>query len=245
MNKRIVLGVGGGLLLAIGLVLGIIVGPSLQALAAGSHPSAAKTTPTPTDYCQLYIQTVSKDLGVSQSKLESANKDAMQTVINKLYADGQITQAQQAQAQQQLSEYGNNPCAALQTLAKAKSAPSATSGQAQAVKGARAALMTAVAGALKTSSGALQSELSAGKTVAQITTEKGVSKSAVDSAYLNAAQTELAKAVSDGSLTQAQSSMASTFLQQAVSAGHYPLLDADSGSSSFGAGLPAGLMNGQ
>jgi hypothetical protein len=34
-------------------------------------------------------------------------------------------------------------------------------------------------------------------------------------------------------------------LQQAVSAGHYPLLDADSGSGSFGAGLPAGLMNGQ
>ena len=246
MNKRIVLGVGGGLLLALGLVVGVIVGPSLQALAAGSHPSAAKTTPTPNAYCQLYIQTVSKDLGVKQSKLETANQDAMRTVINKMYADGTITQAQQAQAQQELSQYASDPCAALQAMATAKSAhqsATATSGQTQAVAGARTALMSAVAGALKTSSSALQSELSAGKTVAQITSEKGVSKSAVDAAYLQAAKAQLAKAVSDGALTQAQSDMADTFLQQSVSSGHYPLLDAN--SSSFGMGLPASMMNGQ
>lgn len=246
MNKRIALGVGGGLLLALGLVVGIIVGPSLQALAAGSHPSAAKTTPTPDAYCQLYIQTVSKDLGVSQSSLKSANKDAMQQVINKMYADGTITQAQQAQAQQELSQYANDPCAALQAMAAAKGGRqgvTVTGSQAQAVKGARAALMSAVAGALNTSSSALQGELSAGKTVAQIISEKGVSKSAVDNAYLQAAKAQLSKAVSDGALTQTQSDMAYTVLQQSVSAGHYPLLDADNGS--FGAGLPASMMNGQ
>ncbi len=246
MNKRIALGVGGGLLLALGLVVGIIVGPSLQALAAGSHPSAAKTTPTPNAYCPLYIQTVSKDLGVSQSSLENANKDAMQSVINKMYADGTITQAQQAQAQQELSQYANDPCAALQAMAAAKSAQkgAATTGsQSQAIQGARAALMSAVAGALNTSSSALQSELSAGKTVAQITSEKGASKSAVDAAYLQAAQAQLAKAVSAGALTQTQSDMAYSLLQQSVSSGHYPMLDADSGS--FGAGLPASMMNGQ
>jgi hypothetical protein len=53
MNKRVALGVGGGLLLALGLMIGIIVGPSLQALAAGSHTQAAKTTHTATGYCQL------------------------------------------------------------------------------------------------------------------------------------------------------------------------------------------------
>lgn len=248
MNKRIALGVGGAVLLALGLVIGMIVGPSLQALAAGAHPNApraAKATPNPNAYCQLYLTTVSHELGKSESDLESANKVAMQAVIDKMYADGTITQAQKAQAEQELSQYASDPCAALQAMASAKSAhgSAATSGQAQAVKGARAALLTAVAGALHTSSDALQSELSAGKTVAQVTSEKGASKSAVDSAYLQAAKAQLAKAVSDGALSQTQSDLAYTMVQQSVSSGHYPLLDADNGS--FGASLPAGMMSGQ
>jgi hypothetical protein len=243
MSKRAALGVGGGLLLALGLVLGVIIGPSLQALAAGAHPSAATATPTATDYCQLYEQTVSKDLGVSQSQLESANQDALQAVINKMRADGKITQAQQAQAQQQLSEYAKNPCAALNAVAKQKGAASVGGQGTQAIKDARASIVTAVAGALNVSSSALQSELSAGKTVAQITSEKSASKSAVDAAYLKAVQAQLAKAVSAGSLTQAQSDMAYSFLQRSVASGHYPLLDA--GSGSFGAMAPAGMLGGQ
>ncbi len=246
MSKRVVLGVGGGLLLALGLVLGIIVGPSLQALAAGTHVSAAAATPTATDYCQLYVQTVSKDLGVTQSQLESANHDAAQAVINKMYADGKLTQAQKTQAEQELSQYANNPCAAIQAATKHKGAAGApggaTSSQTQEVSALRTTLMTAVAGALHTSSASLQSELSAGKTVAQITSEQGVSKSAVDSAYLSAVQGALAKAVSAGSLTQAQSDMAYSFLQRTVASGHYPLLDTD---SSFGAMAPAGMLAGQ
>lgn len=239
MNKRVLLGVGGGALLALGLVIGVIVGPSLQALAAaGSHTRAATTTPTATGYCQLYEQTVIKDLGVTQSQLESANQDALQTVINQMYADGKITQAQQAQAQQQLTEYAKNPCAALTALAQAKGATSASGSQTQAIQNARGAIVTAVAGAMNIPSATLQSELSAGKTVAQITSEKGASKSAVDAAYLKAAQAQLAKAVSDGALTQAQSDMATTFLQQSIASGHYPLLDKDSGSF-------AGMVGGQ
>lgn len=244
MNKRVALGVGGGLLLALGLVIGIIVGPSLQALAAGSHPRAATTTPTATDYCQLYEQTALNNLpGVTKSELENANQVALQAVINKMYADGKITQAQQAQAQQELSEYAQNPCAALNAVAKAKGATSISSGQAQAIQSARGAILTAVAGAMNIPSATLQSELSAGKTVAQITSEKGASKSAVDAAYLKAAQAQLTKAVSDGALTQAQADMASTLLQQSVASGRYPLLDANSGS--FAGALPAGMLGGQ
>src|SRR6185437_11592710 len=209
MNKRVALGVGGGLLLALGLLIGVIIGPSLQALAAGSQPRAAKTTPTATGYCQLYEQTALNNLpGVSKSELESANQAALQAVINKMYADGKITQAQQAQAQQELNQYAQNPCAALNAIAQAKGATSASSGassgQAQAIQNARGAVVTAVASAMNIPSATLQSELSAGKTVAQITSEKGASKSAVDAAYLKAAQAQLSKAVSAGKLTQAQ-----------------------------------------
>lgn len=241
MSKRVWLGVGGGLLLALGLVIGIIAGPSLQALAAGGRASAAKTTPTATDYCQLYEQTVIKDLGVTQSQLESANKDALQAVITKMYADGKMTQAQKAQAEQELSQYANNPCSALKA-AQQKGAAGASGSQSQAISDARTTLVAAVAGAMHTSASALQTELTSGKSVSQIITEKGASKSAVDAAYLKAAQTQLSKAVSAGSLTQSQSAMASSYLQQAVASGHYPLLDKD---SSFGAMAPAGMMIGQ
>jgi hypothetical protein len=166
----------------------------------------------------------------------------LQAVISKMYADGKITQAQEAQAQQELKQYASNPCAAIQAAATAKGAAN-TSGHSQAISAARATIATAVAGALHTSSASLQSELSAGKTVAQITTEKGASKSAVDAAYLSAVQSQLAKAVSDGALTQSQSDMAYSFIQQSVSSGHYPLLDKDSGA--FGAMLPAGMASGQ
>lgn len=243
MNKRVLLGVGGGLLLAAGLALGVILGPSLQALAAGGHANAASaTTPTASGYCQLYLDTVSKDLGVSQSQLENANKDALQKVIDQMAADGKLTQAQKAKAEQALSKYASNPCVAIQAAAQAKQANNATGSQAQAISGARAALVTAVAGALNTSTSALQSELSAGKTVSQIITEKGASKSAVDAAYLKAVQAQLAKAVSAGTLSQSQSDMAYSFIQQTVASGHYPLLDK---GGAYGAMLPASMMAGQ
>ena len=246
MNKRVLLGVGGGLLLVLGLVLGVIVGPSLQALAAGSHPStsaAAKATPT-NDYCQLYEQTVLKNLpGVSQQQLENANKAGAQAVINKLYADGKITQAQQAQAEQELSQYANNPCAAIAAAAKAHATGkgAASNGQAQALSAARSAILAAVAVPLKTNATALQSELAGGKTIAQITTAQGAKKSDVDKAYLAAVQAQLAKAVSAGTLSQAQSDLAYSYLQQAVAANHYPLLDR---GSSGGPMLPAGMLSG-
>lgn len=251
MGKRALLGIGGAVLLTLGLVLGIIVGPSLQALAAGGHArAAAQATPTAGDYCQLYIQTVSQDTGVSPSQLESANQDALQKVIDKMYADGKLTPAQKAQAEQQLSEYAKNPCAAIQAAAKAHGTGgvgTASSPQTQALKDARAAIVSAVAGALNISPSALESELKAGKTVAQITSEHSASKSAVDAAYLKAVQAQLARAVGDGSLTKTQSDMAYSLLQQQVGGGHYPLLDANHGS--FGAmtpaGMPAGMLGGQ
>lgn len=241
MKNRVALGVAGGLLLAIGLAIGVIVGPGLQALAAGGHPNAAANTPTPSasGYCQLYIQTVSKDLGVSQSQLQSANKDALQAVINKMYADGKISQAQKTRAEQELTQYASDPCAAIAAMASHKGAGSVSSGAtSEAMSSARSALLTAVAGALHVSSASLQSELNGGKTVAQIISEKGASKSAVNAAYLSAAQGQLNAAVKSGAMTQAQSTSAYSFLQQIVASGHYPLLDR---GGDYGAMAPAGM----
>lgn len=232
MRQRIVIGVGGAALMALGLVIGVIAGPSLQALAASKQNATAaraQATVAKGDYCALYEQTVESELNVSQSQLESANKDALQKVINQLYADGKITQAQKAKAQQELSAYAANPCAALNKLASQQGNGYRLgdgNGQgAAAVAAARTSLLNAVAEALKLTPAALQSDLGAGKTVAQLTAAQHVSKSAVDAAYLAAIQDLLKQGAAAGALSPAQSSMATTYIQQLVAQGHYPLLD--------------------
>lgn len=247
MNNRIALGIGGGLLVVVGLMLGIVLGPSLQALANGSHVSAAKANPAADPYCQLYEQTVMRDLGVSQSQLENANKDGMQSVIDKLYADKKITQAQKAQAEQQLSQYASNPCVALKTLGKHAAGSSFAGATGSAAFGAaRTAVVTAVASALHLTPAALETDLQNHQTIAQITTAQGVSKASVDAAYLSAVKAQLTNAVSKNELTQAQSDMAYSGLQQAVASGQYPLLDSKGGADgmSFPAGMPSGMIGG-
>lgn len=229
MRRNLVIGVGGGLLLILGILVGVIVGPSLQARAAGAHAGTAQTQAPKGAYCQLYEQTLVKDLGVSQTQLNTANRDALTQVINQLYADGKITLAQQQQALQQVTQYGaQDPCAALKALATAKAGASQmapTGAQAQAIMGARSAVVSAVAGALNLTPSQLTADLGQGKTVAQLITAQGVKASTVQSAYLAAIQTQLKQAVSSGALTQAESDAAYNLAQQAASAGHYPLLD--------------------
>ena len=242
MRQRILVSVGGAALLALGLVVGIIVGPSLQALAAAkqtAQPSVAKG-----DYCALYEQTVVKDLGVSQKQLESANKDAMQTVINQMYADGKITQAQKTQAEKELAQYATNPCAALKQMAAQHQSATGQGTQSQALTTARTAIATATAKALGISQATLQSDLTSGKTVAQLITSQHVQKSAVDAAYLGAVQSLLKQAVTSGEMTQAQSDMAYSYLQSAVAQGHYPLLDKGGAGAMAGAGM-TGFAGGQ
>ena len=221
--------VGGAALLVVGLVIGVIAGPSLQALAAGKQAAkqSAHVTAAKGDYCALYEQTLESDLNVSQSQLESANKDALTKVINQLYTDGRITATQKTKAMQALNEYATNPCAALKQI-EAQHAKGAGSGQGDgsaAIATARASLLAAVAKPLGLTPTALQSDLASGKTIAQLTASQHAQKSAVDAAYLGAVQSLTARAVSAGVMSQAQSDMAYSYIQQLVSQGHYPLLD--------------------
>jgi hypothetical protein len=225
MRQRVLMSVGGAALLVIGLVIGVMAGPSLQALAAGKQSAKPVThvTAAKGDYCALYEQTLESDLNVSQTQLESANKDALTKVINQLYADGKITAAQKAKAMQALSEYATNPCAALKQMEAQRGNGQGDGSTALAT--ARASLFAAVARPLGLTPAALQSDLASGKTVAQLTAAQHAQKSAVDAAYLAAVKALTAKAVSAGVMSQAQSEMAYSYIQQLVAQGHYPLLD--------------------
>src|SRR6185312_11900186 len=111
MKKRALLGVAGGLLLVVGVLVGVVFGNNLRALAAGGATPAKATPGNQASYCQLYMQTLASDLGVTTDKLKSANQDAAQKVINQLASDGKISAAEKNQLTQALQKYGNNPCA--------------------------------------------------------------------------------------------------------------------------------------
>lgn len=219
--KKILLGLAGGGLLVVGVLAGMIFGDNLRTLAAGGSPATA-TPGNQASYCQLYLQTLASDLGVSADKLKSANQDAAQKVINQLASDGKISATQKNELTQALQKYADSPCAFVNLHAARKGL---TSDVKRALAPARAAVESAVAGSLKISTSTLESDLAAGQTIPQIATAQKVNLSDVNTAYLNAVKSQLASAVSSNAITQDQSNALYTRVQQAVQKGHYPLLE--------------------
>jgi hypothetical protein len=231
MRRRMTLGLAIGGVFVAGLVLGGMMSGILPALAASQnqspqHTSAAKTT-TKADiqaYCQLYEQTLAKNLNVPESQLEQANAQAVQAVIDQMFKDGKITAAQKTRLEQAAAQIKSSPCTQLGALGNLARQHSNGLGQ---LEGAHQAVVQSVASALHLSADTLTADLAKGQTISQIASAQHVSIDSVNSAYLGAVQTQLKQVVSSGMLSQAQSDMLYSKLQQAVQSGHYPLLERD------------------
>jgi hypothetical protein len=225
MRTKVLLGVAGGILLFVGVLAGMIFGDNLRALAASNTTASAKATPgNRASYCQMYMQTLASDLGVTTDRLKSANQDAAQKAINQLASDGKITAAQKAELTKALQQYGSNPCAYVNLRGAGKGLRQGPQGIQRALAPAQAAVASAVADALKLSTSTLQSDLAAGQTIPQIAATQKVGLSAVNNAYLNAVKSQLGSAVSAGMISQAQSDAIYSKVQHAVQGGDYPLL---------------------
>ncbi len=229
MRRRMTLGLAIGGVFVAGLLLGGMMSGILPALAASQnqspqHTSAAKTT-TKADiqaYCQLYEQTLAKDLNVPESQLEQANAQAVQAVIDQMAKDGKITAAQKTQLEQAAAQIKSSPCTQLGALGNLARQHSNGLGQ---LEGAHQAVVQSVANALHLSADTLTSDLAKGQTISQIASAQHVSIDSVNAAYLGAVQTQLKQVVNSGMLSQAQSDMLYSKLKQAVQSGHYPLLE--------------------
>ena len=229
MRRRMTLGLAIGGVFVAGLVLGGMMSGILPALAASQnqspqHTSAAKTT-TKADiqaYCQLYEQTLAKNLNVPESQLEQANAQAVQAVIDQMFKDGKITAAQKTRLEQAAAQIKSSPCTQLGALGNLARQHSNGLGQ---LEGAHQAVVQSVANALHLSADTLTSDLAKGQTISQIASAQHVSIDSVNAAYLGAVQTQLKQVVNSGMLSQAQSDMLYSKLKQAVQSGHYPLLE--------------------
>jgi hypothetical protein len=226
MRKRILIGLAGAGLVLVGLVAGMLIGGRLPAFAAGStHHAVVATGSGATKYCQIYEQTLANDLNVDTTALEKANLDAAQKTLDQMVKDGQITATEQAQLASLLQQVGTQPCTNLssKTIATYLRHDPLVG---QQLLAARTVVTNAVAQALGLTPDALQSDLSAGQTVAQIAHARNVPLATVNKAYLNAVKSFLDQNVSGGVITQEQSDAAYKLIAQAIAGGHYPLLDA-------------------
>lgn len=224
MRKRILMGVAGAALLIVGFVGGMFATGGIPAFAATNTPTSATTAKAsaPSNYCQIYLQTLEGDLHISQAQLTQANADAVQKVLDQMQKDGKITAAQKTKIEQRLQTASKDPCAAINAaLARkghyGKAAPQLRAAQQQ--------IETAVAGALKISVPTLQQDLANGQTIQQIAKNQNVPIDTVNTAYMNAVKNALSSAQSSGMITQAQSTALLNKIQQAVNAGHYPGLE--------------------
>jgi hypothetical protein len=227
-QKRVLLGLGGVGLFAVGLLAGMLTSGGIPAFAATSGPNTS--TAGPSTYCQTYLNALASDLHVTPAQLQSANKDALQKTIDQMAADGKLTAAQKAKLEQRLNALSAHPCAALAARFK-RGGAGARGALGPLGQAAHQQIEQAVTGALKMSTATLGADLAAGQTIPQIAQAQHVDLSTVNNAYLTAAKAALASAVGSGTLTQDQSNAAYAKLQQAVANGRYPPLERQSGPS--------------
>lgn len=89
----------------------------------------------------------------------------------------------------------------------------------------------------------LMTELQAGKTIAQLAEEKGVSLDTITEAIVTDRQTALAQAVTDGRLTQAQADARLALFEVDLQVMFEKVFDAQAGGRGFGRG-PGGMGDG-
>jgi hypothetical protein len=227
MRNRILLALGGLVILLVGLAAGMLVGGRMSAnAAASSHYTVRAGTSDVSKYCATYEQTLANDLNVAPSALEQANIDALTKALDQLVSEHEITKTERDQLVPLLKQLGTSPCTQLDSGAKAiQSYLQSNPLLVQQALAAHAAVTAAVATALHMTPDALTAALSAGKTVPQLAKQQNVSIAAARKAYTDAAKSFLAQDVSSQTITQAQADALNKLLANAAAKDSYPLLD--------------------
>ena len=209
MKRFLIIG-GSSLLLLLGILVGAVYGSARVANAnAGSTTSTASTSAVSTSgssassatntYCSQFQKDFANKLGVSSSKLQSAESSAASDTIDQMVKDGKLTKAQADQIKARLGDatncqfQGNSGNPGNVNMQKLQQYLVAA--EAQVAKG------------LGISSADLTSQLQAGKSLHDIAAAHKVSDTQLKTLLNNAIQSELKAAVSAGDVTQSEADM--------------------------------------
>jgi hypothetical protein len=167
---------------------------SLAALGVASRVSAQDGTDTAR---RPILERVAEKLGIDVETLRGAFKDARLDAVDDAVANGAITEEQAAKARERIEQgkplrYGHR-AAALRV---------------------RRAIVESAAGAIGMTLEELREELKAGKSIADVAGEHGVSIDNVKSRIVSDATTKLDELVADGRIDQARADAALAKLQE-------------------------------
>ncbi len=209
MKRFLIIG-GSSLLLLLGILVGAVYGSSHIANGnANSTTSTASTSAVSTSnssassatntYCSQFQKDLASKLGVSSSKLQSAESSAASDTIDQMVKDGKLTQAQANQIKARLGDATNcqfqNNSGNPSNVNMQKLQQYLVAAEAQVAKG------------LGISSADLTSQLQSGKSLHDIATAHKVSDTQLKTLLNNAIQSELKAAVNAGDVTQAEADM--------------------------------------
>ncbi len=200
-----------------GLVLGFLtlamvagVGIFSFGLSTASAAPAAQVTPTQTAATvakdtlrDKFVQAFASKLGVDQAKLNSAFTGAVSDTVDQAVKDGTLTQAQA----DKIKEEAKNGFTG-QGFPGGRGGPGKGHDGGRGGMEAMKATTDAAAKALGLTTAELQTELKAGKSIADVAKAKSVDVATVKTAMLAAIKTDLDAKVKAGTLTQAQADTA-------------------------------------
>ena len=196
--QKVVIIVGGVVLLLVGALLGVLLGGRL-------FPSQTTTNNTATTnsgavakagaYCQQYLQDEGNRLNASASAVDQAQKQAFADILAQMVKDGKLTQKEATEISASASPH--ETCAALDVI-------SGKSVTLYDLKPYLTSVGDQVASGLHTNRTQLVAQLRAGKSLSSIAMAQGVSATQLQTIEMNAIQNELNKAVSAGDLTSQQ-----------------------------------------
>jgi ribosomal protein S20 len=242
-----------GLLVVSALIGGTIIGsvaavtapPPSQAapLAAAPSAGAAATGGTAAQYCAAFRRAFAANLGVDESALAPAAKQAAISAIDAAVAAGTITKVAGDRLKARIDAAAASGCALLAGRLGALRAGAANSA-AGALGVARDGL-AAAARALGTTPAELAAQLRAGHTLKDLATTKGVPYPTVSSDVVSAVRADLDRAVAAGTIKQAREDRIIARLQAALADGRLRAAGslapaAPAGSAAPGSAAPSG-----
>lgn len=173
----------------------VAAGAGAVLAAAGAGGAIAATQLSPSEESKAVVADAAKQLGVDPAKLSDALRQALENRIDQAVADGTLTK-EQADAMKQRVEADDFPLFG---------APLLEAGH-RGGFGFRAGMrdLDAAASYLGLTEAQLRAALDTGKTLAEVTRQKGKSVDGLVSAIVAATTTRLDEAVANGRMTKAQ-----------------------------------------
>ncbi len=156
-------------------------------------PAAAAPAPEAAgEYCAAFRKAFAANLGVDESALAPAAKQAAIATIDQAVKDGKLQPAAAARLKARIDKADAGGCKLL----------AGRLGKAQAAVGAVKDAVTAAAGALHITPAELGAQLKAGKSLKDVATAKGVPYEDVTAAVLKSVKANLDAAVAAGTIKQ-------------------------------------------